>query len=509
MDIRDDQNNVFNITLAKCTGIYQMLDSQTIRFRGLNVYHIVMIIIMLFIWVIAVILNISVVYYWTNIMPLSMDYFWKGIYSLYLCYPTWAIVHYSDDIWNCLSITCYGFTSHSLQGRHILDRWRERSVLLTTTLTVVYLTSAIIYFVSSLALSNDIIPVKNRDGSVSNYLHNVLNLYLFVSDDTYNAHYNMFYLFEAMIIVSAVIAFFVFDFLLLTFCLAIRCQGQMVCTAFESIGHTSLGDNLSLVDCGDEKNKLPNEHDLIYDELKTIILDHQAVMKKNYSFLTIFKQVLLLQIVVFSMSIIILLFCFILSFSDDNRFKSSRILTLKIFCAIPLNLFKLFTLCYLFGNLNEQKDSIIFALYSSNWTEMDMKFKKLILLTMKMNNTNHKMLKFTRTKIVNLEMFFKTMRDSYSILSFNVFKFPPCKINIGKISAGPGLAVYHLYKTLCIIEHVTKSPSEVKEWLCVLFNQCLFTYFTYTKYSISTYHGAQKSIHNLNLMSGLSGKSAN
>lgn len=33
------------------------------------------------------------------------------------------------------------------------------------------------------------------------------------------------------------------------------------------------------IDCGDEKNKLPNEHDLIYDELKTIILDHQAVMK--------------------------------------------------------------------------------------------------------------------------------------------------------------------------------------------------------------------------------------
>jgi len=38
---------------------------------------------------------------------------------------------------------------------------------------------------------------------------------------------------------------------------------------------------------------------------------------------------------------------------------------------------------------------------------MDMKFKKLILLTMKMNNANHKVLKFTRTKIVDLEMFFK------------------------------------------------------------------------------------------------------
>ncbi|XP_025205506.1 uncharacterized protein LOC112601867 [Melanaphis sacchari] len=65
--------------------------------------------------------------------------------------------------------------------------------------------------------------------------------------------------------------------------------------------------------------------------------------------------------------------------------------------------------CYLFGSLYDQKDSIIFSLYSSNWTEMDMKCKKLILLTMRLNNANFKKLKFTTTKIINLEFFFKTM----------------------------------------------------------------------------------------------------
>jgi len=54
-----------------------------------------------------------------------------------------------------------------------------------------------------------------------------------------------------------------------------------------------------------------------------------------------------------------------------------------------------------------KKESIVFALYSSNWTKMNIKCKKLILLTMKLNNANHKKLKFTETKIVNLEMFFK------------------------------------------------------------------------------------------------------
>jgi len=33
------------------------------------------------------------------------------------------------------------------------------------------------------------------------------------------------------------------------------------------------------VDCRDEKKELTNKHDLIHDELKTIIMDHQTVMK--------------------------------------------------------------------------------------------------------------------------------------------------------------------------------------------------------------------------------------
>eukprot|EP00102_Acyrthosiphon_pisum_P024972 XP_016662182.1 PREDICTED: odorant receptor 46a-like [Acyrthosiphon pisum] len=106
-----------------------------------------------------------------------------------------------------------------------------------------------------------------------------------------------------------------------------------------------------------------------------------------------------------------------MSFSDDDRFQTSDVIVKKMFCVIPSILFQIYMVCYLFGNIHNQKDSIIFALYSSNWTEMDMKCKKLILLTMKMNNANQKKLKFTRTKIVNLEMFYKTMGDCYTVIS--------------------------------------------------------------------------------------------
>ncbi|CAI6346948.1 unnamed protein product [Macrosiphum euphorbiae] len=418
MDIRDDRNHVFNIRLAKLTGLYQTFDPRSLKiYRGQSVYHLVAIFIALCLCVFGMILCVSGVYYWENNMPLSIDFHWKSLMSLYLFYQMYIVVYYSDSIWNCLSITFYGFTSHSLRDRHILDRWREQSVLITTVLLATYITSLIIYFVSTLALSNDMLPVKNRDGTVSSYRQNLFNLYLFVTDETYNAHYYTFHLVEGSYLVSISMVFCVFDILLVTLCLAISCQMEMICTAFESVGHKSLGEDISLVECRDEIKKTPNKQDLIYDELKTIIMDHQAVMKIYDEFLSIFERILLTLVVVLSIMFIVLWFCFIMSFSKDSRFRSSGIFIVKMFCAIPPYLFKLFAVCYLFGNLHDQKDSIIFALYSSNWTEMDMKCKKLILLTMKMNNANYKKLKFTRTKIVNLEMFFKTTRDSYSILS--------------------------------------------------------------------------------------------
>jgi len=247
MDIRDNQNHVFNVTLAKLIGLYQTLDPKTTKYRGKNVHRIVMAFITLYLGVTGAMLTLSGAYYWTNNMPLSVDWYWKGIVSYAMCYSMWLIVNYSNDIWNCLSITCYDLTSKSIRDRSILDGWRERSVLITTILTFVYFMSAIIYFISSLALSNDILQVKNLEGLVKNYGYNLFNLYLFIFENTYNAYYNIFYMIEGFGVVSLITAFFVFDVLLLTFCLAITCQMQMICPAFESVGHKSLADHLSSI----------------------------------------------------------------------------------------------------------------------------------------------------------------------------------------------------------------------------------------------------------------------
>ncbi|XP_029348639.1 uncharacterized protein LOC107882930 [Acyrthosiphon pisum] len=414
IDIRNETNHVFNIKLAKLLGLYQILDPGALKCRGRNIYHIVTSCLLLYACLISTILIISGLYYCTNI-PVSIDYFWKSVTTIYVIYKTWIIIHYSNDVWNCLSITRYDLTSLTDRNRHILDRWRERLAWLTNIYVIMYCMTLVLYLVITLAFSEVKSTVKNRDGSVGYYRQNALNLYLIATDDTYNVHYYTFYFIEASFVAFITLYFLIFDVLMVTLCFGMCCQMEIICSAFKSVGHKFVTDPHSPID--DIKNQTSNEHDLIYDELKTIIMDHQVVMKKYEDFLTIFRRVMLLHIFVSSFTVILLWFTFIMSFSNDDRFKTSDVIIIRMICEIPSILFQIYMMCYLFGNINDQKDEIIFALYSSNWTEMDMKCKKLILLTMQLNNANQIKLKFTRTKIVNLEMFFKTMGHCYTVIS--------------------------------------------------------------------------------------------
>jgi len=242
MDTWNENSHVFNIRLAKLSGLFQILNPGSVRFLGRNVFHIVMTIIMLFSCTVAMVWIVSSLYYWSDGILVGVDYAWKGTTVFFLTYKMWNIVYHSDDIWDCLTVTRYDFTSHSLRNRHILDRWRERSVRVTNTMAIMYLSSMVFFACSSLLFRDDTSTVKNHDGSAGNYRQNLVNLYLIVTDGTYNAHYYTFYFVELLAIVCMAILFFVFDILLVTLCLAVSCQIQIIKASFASVGYKSLSD---------------------------------------------------------------------------------------------------------------------------------------------------------------------------------------------------------------------------------------------------------------------------
>lgn len=132
----------------------------------------------------------------------------------------WNVLYHSNDIRDCLTITRYNFTSDSIWNTHILDRWRERSEWITNIMIIVYSTSLVFFTGSSLMFRDNILTIKNHDGSVGIYHQNLVNLYFLVTDKTYNAHYETFYFIESLYTTCLIILFLVFDILLVTMCLA-------------------------------------------------------------------------------------------------------------------------------------------------------------------------------------------------------------------------------------------------------------------------------------------------
>jgi hypothetical protein len=68
-------------------------------------------------------------------------------------------------------------------------------------------------------------------------------------------------------------------------------------------------------------------------------------------------------------------------------------------------------------NIFFQIESVHFGMYNCNWTSMNLRSKKILLLSMQMNNANKLMIKITPTKIINLQFF------NNVILSFIDFFF--------------------------------------------------------------------------------------
>uniref|UniRef100_A0A2S2PVC2 Uncharacterized protein n=1 Tax=Schizaphis graminum TaxID=13262 RepID=A0A2S2PVC2_SCHGA len=115
------------------------------------------------------------------------------------------------------------------------------------------------------------------------------------------------------------------------------------------------------------------------------------------------KPTILLNVAVDSFIFIVLTFMFIIVYLTP---KSDTTLNLiKIGTSILYLASRLFIYCYLFENINIQRELVNFSIYSCNWTKMDLKFKNLLLCTLRMNDANQMVIKATPKKIINLQLF--------------------------------------------------------------------------------------------------------
>jgi len=240
MGNQEGEKQLFNVNLAKIIGLYYILDPGTVRFRSYNVLQVVVTSLMLFLGFMATMMGANGGYYWNNVHVSSLMYL-VGTSVIYnVCYKIYVVIRYSGRIWDCLSVVRFDFTKHKRRdGGRLLNVWRNRSI----RITYVYVSINIIVLLGIVAIpgmfNHSTVELENRNGSMNNYRINVLNIHLLaLSDDAkYNRYFGVFYFFEGMTIAISQILNFIVDMVLITLSLALMCQLQMVCTAFENLGH--------------------------------------------------------------------------------------------------------------------------------------------------------------------------------------------------------------------------------------------------------------------------------
>ncbi|XP_022183682.1 uncharacterized protein LOC111043137 isoform X1 [Myzus persicae] len=151
----------------------------------------------------------------------------------------YIVIKHSKLLRDCLSTTQFDFTSYGLRGRRTLDVARNRSIKSTYIFVMISFLVFICYAACPLVFRDTLIVMRNHDGSTSSYRLNVLNLYLFVSEQAYDAYFNVFYIIETF--GSSILFFFVINYYtaVKTLGFTLSSQLRMISTALKSVGHKS------------------------------------------------------------------------------------------------------------------------------------------------------------------------------------------------------------------------------------------------------------------------------
>lgn len=245
MDLENKEEYIFSFILLKCIGLYQIIDPNTKKLFGYNLYHIFICLFGLILFCITSMFPISL-YYWSKDF-VAIVYTIGCSENLIFSYcKMLLILYYSQDIWNCMDVTNINFITYEKYNRNVFKNWKKishRVTLVYCIMSILILTMWILYPL----IFNTTFTIKNLDGSYSNYKLNVLNMYLPISDEVYNHHYAIIYSVEIIGFITYFYFLTIFDIIVLVISCALLCQLSTISNAISSLGHGgSIIDNTGM-----------------------------------------------------------------------------------------------------------------------------------------------------------------------------------------------------------------------------------------------------------------------
>jgi len=223
-------------TFLRRTGLYKILDPNTAKIDGCNIYHIVIVFFAWFTLVVSILFPMGFIYLRNDIIALM---FYVGCISNFmLCYfKVFNVLYYSKDIWKFIYVTKYYLTLYKHYNTNVLKNWQTRSTRVMYLYFIIMFIGFSFWFFSPHALNESTVTIRNIDGSYGKYRLNIFNLYLIVSDETYNMYFYVFYVIEIIMHICFLYFTIVCDIIMILISFEIISRMEIICIACGSLNY--------------------------------------------------------------------------------------------------------------------------------------------------------------------------------------------------------------------------------------------------------------------------------
>ncbi|XP_050431800.1 uncharacterized protein LOC126840229 [Adelges cooleyi] len=363
---------------------------------GCNIYKIIYSIVPISYAVLAIFSAIGV-YYWASDFNTWINCVFLFVISFILLLKVIRINHTADTIWKCFDILCDDFLTYCGRQRSgVLDGYKKKISRVTNLYTIGWVCFVVCWYSNPVFIKQYI--AENPKGQLLVYRNNVLNtLFYPIQVDHYNRFYALFFIAEALIAAWYLVITFAFYSFTIDFCWTFVADLRTIASAYESLGNED--------DCTETLIK----------KFKAITYDHQKVMNVIKQLYDSLKPIIIIEIGSTAYTFIYMTIEYISFYMEGLSLYS--IASLKILSTMVRCIIHLYILTYHFGLVDHEINALNFSLYSCDWTSKDIKFKKLLLMAMQINNANDIKMKVSPKKVVNLEMLGSVLQTSYSVIS--------------------------------------------------------------------------------------------
>lgn len=217
------QCSIVNTDVVKYLGLFKMLNPQTPKYYNINIFTLFAK-IEVFVLVLAEIMLIFSMYYSLSDINLFVNYLMLFIAFFDMSINLFFLIKYSDNIWNCMHVTYMNFLSYNNSRRKIFVDERSKFNLATSITLIVWILVGISWICMPIIfLKHEYLTVNIKNNTLY-YRITPFNLIMPISDDFFNKHYNVIYLFDSLVVMCCTHISIVFDSIVFTMCISIQCQ---------------------------------------------------------------------------------------------------------------------------------------------------------------------------------------------------------------------------------------------------------------------------------------------